>query len=92
MGAHITLSTQQQRAEFVLFHEGPSRIVLSSADPRKVEDIAARHGVECIRLGVTIKDRLRIDNHAATWIDCRADRLRDVWENALEYLLEPAHV
>jgi hypothetical protein len=51
-------------------------------------------------LGVTMKERLQISNgsvtHAATqaetWIDCRVERLREVWENALENLLSPALV
>jgi len=39
-----------------------------------------------------MKGRLRIDNHSETWVDSPVDRLREVWENALEGLLAPVHV
>jgi phosphoribosylformylglycinamidine synthase len=84
------------RPEFALFHEGPSRILLSTARPEAVEKIARENNIECLRLGVTMKERLQIGNGSETssgmWIDCRVDRLREVWENALESLLNPVPV
>jgi phosphoribosylformylglycinamidine synthase len=46
--------------EFVLFHEGPSRVLISTADPDTVASIAASHGVEALRVGVTIGKGLEI--------------------------------
>jgi phosphoribosylformylglycinamidine synthase len=84
------------RPEFALFHEGPSRILISTAQPEAVETIARENNIECVRLGVTMKEKLQISNSSATtaspWIDCRVERLREVWENALENLLSPVSV
>ena len=64
--------------------------------PEAIEKIARENNVECLRLGVTMKERLQISNSSETpaekWIDCRVDRLREVWENALESLLNPVPV
>ena len=95
IGAHVALDGKpidsDLRSEFALFHEGPSRILVSSALPEAVEDIARRHGVACLRIGATMKGRLRIDHHSATWVDSPVDRLREVWEKALEEMLAPAY-
>jgi phosphoribosylformylglycinamidine synthase len=91
IGASVSLNTGL-RPEFALFHEGPSRILLSTTQPETVEKIARENKVECLRLGVTMKERLQISNSSETWIDCRVDRLREVWENALENLLNPVPV
>ena len=91
MGAAISLQTDL-RPEFALFHEGPSRVLISTAEPEAVEKIANKFGVACLRIGVTMKERLRIDNHSKAWVDSPAGRLREVWQNALEELLAPVHV
>jgi len=95
IGAHVTLDDElidsDLRSEFALFHEGPSRILISSLHPEAAEEIARRHGVPCLRIGATMKERLRIDHHSATWVDSPVDRLREVSENALEELLAPAY-
>jgi phosphoribosylformylglycinamidine synthase len=91
IGASIELATDL-RPEFALFHEGPSRVLISTTEPQAVQKIARDHGVACEQIGVTMKERLRIDNHSTTWVESPVVRLREVWENALEGLLAPAHV
>ncbi len=76
------------RPEFALFHEGPSRILLSTADPAGVEAIAARHGVPAPRIGVTVKNRLRIDQGSITLIDCDVTLPRQTREQALPRQLD----
>ena len=71
--------------------KAPSRILVSTVDPEAVEEIARAPRCRCLRIGVTMKERLRIDHHSATWVDSPVDRLREVWENALEELLAPAY-
>jgi hypothetical protein len=44
----------------MLFHEGPSRVMISTAEPEKVAAIAARHGVDAPRIGITIEMGLEI--------------------------------
>jgi len=87
IGAAIDLSTDL-KPELALFHEGPSRVLVSTAAPEEVERIARAHGVESLRIGVTMKERLRICNESVTWIDCATRSLRQVWETALE---SPVH-
>ena len=91
MGASISLDTGL-RPEFALFHEGPSRILLSTSAPEAVKKIALENNIECLRLGVTMKEKLQINNGSIKWIDCPVERLREVWEKALENLLTPAYV
>jgi len=91
IGAAIEISADL-RPELALFHEGPSRILVSTADPQAVEQIARIHGVDAVRLGVTMKERLRIDLRSVTLVDCPVGRLREVWANALESQLALQHV
>jgi phosphoribosylformylglycinamidine synthase len=80
------------RPELALFHEGPSRVLISTESPEAVEAICASKNVDCIRLGVTMKEQLRIDDNSKTLIDVPVRQLRDVWDNALEGMLNPVHV
>jgi len=90
IGAHIKLPSAL-RPEFALFNEAPSRILISTDQPAAVKKIALDHDVACVEIGVTMKERLRIDQHLDTQVDSPVDRLREVWENALEELLAPAY-
>ncbi|HTS78631.1 MAG TPA: phosphoribosylformylglycinamidine synthase subunit PurL [Bryobacteraceae bacterium] len=91
VGASAELSTDL-RPEFALFHEAPSRVLVSTAAPEEIERIARAHNIECVRLGVTMKEWLRISNDSITWIDCPVEQLREVWEHALENQLSPVPV
>jgi phosphoribosylformylglycinamidine synthase len=94
IGAGVEL-TVEQRPELALFHEGPSRVVVSTAAAEAIEKIAAKHRVECVRLGVTMKEKLRVTlmngDGTKTLIDVPVKQLREVWENALEGMLNPVH-
>jgi len=48
------------RPELLLYHEGPSRVVVSTGDAAKVEALAAAQGVPALRIGTTT-DRQRGD-------------------------------
>ena len=82
VGAALEFATGM-RPEFLLFHEGPSRILLSTARPEEVERIAREHGVEALGVGVTVEGRISVRNRAASLIDCEIGRLRSAWEGAL---------
>ncbi len=82
IGAAIEIATDL-RPEFALFHEGPSRILVSTAVPEAVEEIARKHDVEALRIGVTMKEGCGSDDGSVTWINSPVDRLKQVWENAL---------
>ncbi len=91
MGAAIEVDFDV-RPELLLFDESPSRILVSTANAEEVKKIALFHGVESPRIGVTIKERLRIGNGPATLIDCSLDNLRGAWDQALNRSLHPEHV
>ena len=75
------------RPEFLLFHEGPSRILVATSRPENVLEIARKNSVEALRIGVTMKERLRIDCGSETLLDCDLTELRQPWETSLERLL-----
>ena len=90
IGADIQFATSL-RPELALFHEGPSRVLVSTNDPAAVERIAAKNKIEVVRLGVTMKGGLRIGDGSVTWIDSPVDRLKQVWENALAGQMTVVH-
>ncbi|MFN3325519.1 MAG: phosphoribosylformylglycinamidine synthase subunit PurL [Bryobacteraceae bacterium] len=88
IGADVKLDSDL-RPEFLLFHEGPSRVLVSTADPEAVERIAAKHGVDAPRIGVTMEGVMRIQGRAGVLLDAEVAGLRHRWESALESLLRP---
>jgi phosphoribosylformylglycinamidine synthase subunit PurL len=86
IGARIEIPAGM-RPEFLLFHEGPSRIIVATSQPENVLEIARKNSVEALRIGVTMKERLRIDCGSETLLDCDLTELRQPWETSLERLL-----
>jgi phosphoribosylformylglycinamidine synthase len=86
IGVRVALDTDAP-SELALFHEGPSRIIVSTAEPERVRQIAVSHGVECVEMGVTMKERYQISNRGAMLIDCSLSDLKQPWESSLERLL-----
>ena len=76
------------RPELLLYHEGPSRVVVSTADRAAVESIAFRQGVPAVYIGETEKNLLRISNRGSVLIETDVARLKDRWATALESMLE----
>jgi phosphoribosylformylglycinamidine (FGAM) synthase-like enzyme len=90
IGAKIAVRAEM-RPEFLLFHEGPSRVLVSTARPGDVEEIAKEHGIESLRIGMTVKDRLQIIDGSATLVDVGIAHLCEIWEHGLEKLLAVEH-
>jgi phosphoribosylformylglycinamidine synthase subunit PurL len=86
IGAHIDIPAGP-RVEFTLFHEGPSRIIVATSQPENILEIARKNSLEAARIGVTMKERLRIDCGPKTLLDCDLTELRQPWETSLERLL-----
>ncbi|MGH9662639.1 MAG: AIR synthase-related protein, partial [Bryobacteraceae bacterium] len=82
-GASVDLDSSLQ-PELLLFHEGPSRILLSTSQPGLVLEIAARHGVEAARIGTTIKERIEIRCRGSVLVADPIARFHDAWSKALE--------
>ena len=87
VGAALELASAM-RPEFLLFHEGPSRILISTAAPDEVQRIARQHGVEAPLVGATIEGGIKIHNRREVLLDCPIQRLRECWDRGLESALE----
>jgi len=90
IGARVTI-TPAERVEFTLFGEAPSRILISTWDAAQIEEIALRHDVECLTIGVTITERLQIGDESEMRIDLATSELRQQFENSLPRLFQPPH-
>ncbi len=86
VGADVTFDSDLP-AELLLFHEGPSRIIVSASDPKRVLEIAKIHGVETVILGVTLELRLSVRNGATELINCQIDEIKKLWDTGLVNLL-----
>ncbi|MEJ7608910.1 MAG: AIR synthase related protein, partial [Bryobacteraceae bacterium] len=76
------------RPEFLLFCEAPSRILVSTSDPSRIQSIADEYGVSAMIFGATTDDgNLQIRNRRTTLIDCDIPSLRKSWASALEDLI-----
>jgi phosphoribosylformylglycinamidine synthase len=66
------------------FHEAPSRILISTAQPNKVAAIAAKYGVEALMAGVTIEKGIEIRQRAMTLGSWEISSLKSAYSQALE--------
>jgi phosphoribosylformylglycinamidine synthase len=86
MGADVSLDSDLP-AEWLLFHEGPSRILVSTAEPQKIFAICLKNGVPVMTIGVTLEARVTIRNRDTILIDRGLRSLHDGWQGGLEHLL-----
>jgi phosphoribosylformylglycinamidine synthase subunit PurL len=89
VGADLTLDSDLD-PELLLFHEGPSRVLVSAATPEQIFASAKRNGVEALSIGVTLESRVLIRNKNQILIDSHVAELKDLWESALQHLLHDA--
>jgi phosphoribosylformylglycinamidine synthase subunit PurL len=86
VGVRVNLASGGLFAEFVLFGEDASRIVIS-CDPGKVariKEVAEKHGAAAEVLGQTIPDRLEISLDGKVVISASVLELSEAYEGALE--------
>jgi phosphoribosylformylglycinamidine synthase len=86
IGAEISLDSDIA-PELLLFHEGPSRILISTLHPEAVRATAARYSVEAVQIGVTLESRVIVRHNKKTLIDNSIQELERVWSEALVHLL-----
>jgi phosphoribosylformylglycinamidine synthase len=91
IGARVTVPIAD-RPEQALFGESPSRILVGTGDAARAREIAAKFGVECPRIGATMKVRLQIgsDTHKML-IDLSTSDLTQASETSLPRLLQTQH-
>jgi hypothetical protein len=94
IGARVRIAPEE-RVEFTLFGEAPSRILLSTSEPDRIHEIALRYDVECPDIGVTMKGQLQIgsqtDGHVM-WIDIATADLKQSFETSLPEILHTHNV
>lgn len=88
VGAEVSIESGLP-AEFALFHEGASRVVVATSNLSGVMEVAARHGVPAVVIGKTAADVLKIGLNGAQVIHLSVDKLYHTWDRALE---ESLHV
>jgi len=88
VGACVYLD-EEGPPELALFHEAPSRILVSTRNPKAIQHIANQHRVQCTQIGITKAGRFEISNRKQWVIDCAVSELKQPWENSLERLLNP---
>jgi phosphoribosylformylglycinamidine synthase len=86
IGVHIRLDSELP-PEMLLFHEGPSRILVATKNPANVLARARKNSVQAVAIGVTLEARVTIRNGNDILIDSAIADLKSLWANALEHLL-----
>ncbi len=61
VGAHLKLKSDLEPA-LLLFHEAPSRIVVSTKEAARVQEICAKHDIEVAHVGETAEAILEIES------------------------------
>ena len=83
IGAVVTLPSSSLRPELLLFHEAPSRILLSTNSPEEISKIADNHGVPVSVIGKTVKGQVVIEG----LLNAAIEELQQPWASALENAL-----
>jgi phosphoribosylformylglycinamidine synthase subunit PurL len=90
IGARVDLASNDLSAEFVLFGEDASRVVLS-CDPEKlsrIKEVAGKHGLFVDTLGKTVSEQLEIKVDGKVVVSAAVADLKGEYENALERALK----
>jgi phosphoribosylformylglycinamidine synthase II len=89
VGARVDLASGGLFAEFALFGEDASRILIS-CDPgqvARIKEVADKHGVAAEVIGETIPERLEISLDGRVVISAAVSELSEAYEGALEAAL-----
>jgi phosphoribosylformylglycinamidine synthase len=89
VGARVNVASSGLPAEFALFGEDASRIVVS-CDPAqlsRIKEVAGKHWVAADAIGETIPDRLEVSLDGKPLISAVISELNEVYESALESAL-----
>jgi phosphoribosylformylglycinamidine synthase subunit PurL len=89
VGARVNLASNGLPAEFVLFGEDASRILLS-CDPTnvsRIQQVAEKSGIAAHNMGETIPERLEIFLDGQQVVSATISHLEQIYESALESTL-----
>jgi phosphoribosylformylglycinamidine synthase len=91
IGADIELDSDLQ-PELALFHEGPSRILVTTDNPERVMREAKGNGIEALTIGITISGMLRMSQRDVVLIESSLEELREPWAEYLGSVFQAAVV
>jgi len=89
VGARVNLASGGLFAEYVLFGEEASRIILScdSGNVARIKEVAGKHGVAAEVIGETVPEKLEISLDGKVAISAAVAELSEAYESALESAL-----
>ncbi len=89
IGARLNLASHGLPAEFALFGEDASRILISCdpANISRIQEVADKYRVAADVIGETIPNRLEISLDERVVVSAHVSELRDAYEGALESML-----
>jgi phosphoribosylformylglycinamidine synthase len=86
VGAEARIESEM-RPEWLLYHEGPSRVLISTARAGEIGAIAAKYQVPAVGIGKTGGSELSIHNRGQELVKMEVGVLRELWERALAKML-----
>jgi len=89
VGVSVNLGSQGLPAEFVLFGEDASRVVVScdQSNLSGIKQIAVKYGISADVIGETVSEQLEIKLDGTVVVSASVDELRQSYEGALEAAL-----
>jgi len=89
VGAKVDLPALGLPAEFVLFGEDASRVVVSCdrSNLSGIQQVAVKYGISADVIGETVPERLEIKANGGVVVSTSVSELRQVYESALETAL-----
>jgi len=90
LGARVNLASSGLFAEYALFGEDASRILVSCDPDRvaRIKEVSAKYGVAAEVIGETIPEKLEISFDGKIFISVAVARLRNSYESSLESALK----
>ena len=83
IGAQVDLNSNL-RPEVLVFHEAPSRILISTVDSKRISLIAKKYEIEAPVVGVTIEKGIEIRQRNMTLGSWDIAALKSAYDGALE--------
>jgi phosphoribosylformylglycinamidine synthase len=89
VGARLNFASQGLPAEFVLFGEDASRVVLScdAGNLLRIQQVAVKYSLSAQPIGETVPEKLEIQLDGRVVVSAAVNELRDGYEGALERAL-----
>jgi phosphoribosylformylglycinamidine synthase II len=73
--------------ELLLFHEGPSRVLVSTNASDRVLSLAQKNNIEAVTVGATVEAGFVIRRHGKVLLNAPLSDLYSAWDQSLEHLL-----